>query len=131
MRIKLTPKEHKLIKGLFAGSVAMKQAGYTDSILSNQRVCGTVLTMLLEGTDQPDETLIELFKEHLFAIATAKITDFVSFGPEGITMRKDFPKEKAFCIAELQMKDGNSVMSIRLHDSLKASELLLRYKGVL
>ncbi|MBE0425782.1 MAG: terminase small subunit [Nitrospirae bacterium] len=129
-------KEQEFIKGLSAGlsvSVAMKQAGYssrTDArriILMNPRICSTVITMLLEGTDQPDETVIELFKERLIDIVQAKITDFVSFGPEGVKIRKNFPKEKAFCIAELQMKDSETVTYIRLHDGLKATELLLRY----
>ena len=67
-------------------------------------------------------------------LAFSNIGDYVTFGPEGVTLKpsKDLTNEQRACISavsEMVIKDGRTVR-FKLHDKTKNLELLGRHLGL-
>lgn len=60
-------------------------------------------------------------------IANTNMSDYVSFGPEGVTLR---PSEKVDGQMIAEIKEGRDGISIKLVDKHKALEVLAKYLGV-
>ena len=139
--IKLTNKQKLFVKFYvteFNGSKSAIAAGYSKD--TARQIASELLTFpnIQEAILKEKEKMtkkIEITQdriaEELAKIAFSDIKDFVEFGPKHLKIKQDKDVDGA-CIQEVSSHTGTRGAStkLKLHDKMKALELLGRYKGM-
>ena len=102
-------------------------------MLKDPRIKEAIDARLKEIADRANMKQEDVFRE-LVKIARADMSTFAKWGPDGVTLldSKDLRPEDTAAVAEISQtvtRDGGT-KRIRLHDKIKALEMLSRYFGM-
>lgn len=124
----------------FNGKQAAIRAGYSPKsaemqasrLLRNVKV-QKAIRVGMDKTEAKLEVTAARIYEELSRIGLSNVTDFVKFDADGIVNIKDsedLTPEQAACISEVVQNEGekNSSFKFKLHDKLKALELMGKHK---
>jgi phage terminase small subunit len=141
----LSPKQKRFVEEYILdcnATAAARRAGYSaptaqeqgSRLLSNVMVQAAVTAKMQERSARlkvdADEALVRLAR-----LSRASVADFVSWGPGGLVLKDSasIPDELLACVAEVSettTRHGGTV-KFKLHDKVKALELLARHLGLL
>jgi len=120
------------------GTQAAIRAGYSpktakskaSDLLKDPRVQAAVEARLQELAERAKMTQEQVFQE-LVKVAKADMSTFAEWGPGGVVLKdsKDLRPEDTAAVSEISqtVTDAGGTRRIKLHDKLKALELLGRY----
>ena len=123
----------------FNGARAARAAGYSeknDAVIAYQtlrrpHVQAYIGQVIQERTIRTQVTADRVVEE-LAKIAFASIGDYVEFGPEGVKFKNKDEVDSALIseISETDTESGGKKKKIKLHDKMKALELLGKHLGM-
>ena len=123
------------------GTQAAIRAGYSpktakskaSDLLKDPRVQAAVEARLQELAERAKMTQEQVFQE-LVKVAKADMSTFAEWGPGGVVLKdsKGLRPEDTAAVAEISqtVTEAGGTKRIRLHDKLKALEMLSRYFGM-
>lgn len=135
---KLTPKQERFVDEYMVdlnATAAARRAGYKDPNIGRQLITKDNVSAAIQKRREELQGKLEITQEkvlqELAAIAFANGTDFVTVTQAGLLAVKatsDVPKDKLPAIAGI--KYNQLGIEIKLHDKVRALELLGKHLGV-
>ncbi|KKL06792.1 hypothetical protein LCGC14_2592460 [marine sediment metagenome] len=128
-------------QGLAAGvskAQAYIDAGYTGgpscaTKLSKKAQVQARVTQILEMAADEVGVTVQCWLEEVQRVAFSDMREFVEWGPAGVALRPsvELDSDAARCVAEVTEKPGmsGSALKFRLHDKMKALDMLGRHLG--
>lgn len=121
----------------FNGARAAREAGYAESsakvraveLLKREDIQARLCELADEATGSIDVTRDRIVAEAA-AVAFSDVRNVVEWGPAGVTLRLSSELAEAAAVAVSQVKEGKHGVELKLHDKMKALELLAKIQGL-
>lgn len=139
--MKLSPKQQKFVKEYLVdlnGTQAAIRAGYSPRTANEQGAQNLAklsvqqaLQKAMKTQEKRTEVTADRVVQELVKIAYADLKDFVEFGPEGVRIKDSQAVDGTMLaeVSETESKTGRN-RRVKLHDKMKALELLGRHLGM-
>ena len=141
---KLTPKQKRFVEEYLVdlnGTQAAIRAGYSKKSARNiakenitkPHISAAITKACARRGERTGITADKVVHE-IGKVAFANMEDFVEFGPDGVKLKdsEELSREQLAAVAQVSEHTGKETSStqFRLHDKLKALELLGRHQGL-
>jgi len=140
----MTPKQRRFIDEYLVdlnATQAALRAGYSEHTarqiatenLSKPYIQDAIAQAMRERSARTRATADEVLLG-LARIARSRMPDYATWGPQGVTLRpsEELTAEQAACVAEVSqtVSEGGGSLRFKLHDQIRAYELLGKHLGL-